>query len=75
MGRGTFVPVETVAIGFSYPPLARSPILDQLGPATVAVVAQYVNRRMGERTVETDPRRPPTRLKPIGPAAHEGGVR
>ena len=39
MRRGTFVPVETVAIGFSYPPLARSPILDQLGPATVAVVA------------------------------------
>ena len=75
MRRGTFVPVETVAIGFSYPPLARSPILDQLGPATVAVVAQCVNRRTGERTVETDPRRPPTRLKPIGPAAHEGGVR
>ena len=26
------------------------------------------------RLVE-DPRRPPTRLKPIGPAAHDGGVR
>lgn len=75
MRRGTFVPVETVAIEFSYPPLARSPILDQLGPATVAVVAQCVNRRMGERTVETDPRRPPTRLKPTRPAAHESGVR
>jgi hypothetical protein len=75
MRRGTFVPVETVAVGFSYPPLARSPILDQLGHATVAVVAQCVNRRMGERTVETDPRRPPTRLNPMGQAAHEGGVR
>jgi hypothetical protein len=39
MRRGTFVPVETVAVGFCYPPLARSPILDQLGHATVAVVA------------------------------------
>ena len=47
MRRGTFVPVETVAIGFSYPLLARSPILDQLGPATVAVVAQCVNRCKG----------------------------
>ena len=75
MRHGTFVPVETVAIEFSYPPLARSPILDQLGHVTVAMVAQCVNRRTRERTVETDPRRPPTRLKPNRPAAHEGGVR
>ena len=37
--------------GRVYPLLARSPILDQLSPATVAMVAQYVNRRTGERTV------------------------
>ena len=35
MRRGTFVRMETVAVGFSYPPLARSLILDQLGHAMV----------------------------------------
>ena len=34
--------------------------------AAVLVVAQYVSRSAGVRTVETDPRRAPARLKPIG---------
>ena len=47
-----FVPVEPLAIGFSYPLLARSPILDQLGPATVAVVAECVEAQ-GARDSKT----------------------